>query len=72
MPAEFSVAGSLRHLAEGNAGTIRQEVHDDALRADADRLLHIVEIILQAHLQIIAGQRVEGLRQHFICLAQVV
>ena len=71
-PAELRIAGGLGHLAESDPSAVRQEVHDDALGADADRLLHIVEIVLQADLQVIAGQRVEGLGQHLIRLAQVM
>ena len=71
-PAKFSVAGGLRHFAKSDAGTVRQEVHDNALRADGNRLFYIIEIVLQAHLQVIAGQRIECLRQHLVRFAQII
>ena len=36
------------------------------------RLLHIVEIVLQTHLDVIAGKGVEGLCQHLVCGAEGV
>jgi len=65
-PATVDIPGSFSHLPNADPGAVRHEVQDNALGADADGLLHVIEIVGQSYLQVIAVQSVKGLRQELV------
>ena len=69
-PAAIDIPVGFSNLSDTDAVSVGEEIQEHLFRADADDLLHRVEIVSDRDLQVVTVQRVKGLAHQLVRLAE--